>query len=67
MPSTNKMPFSDYMPEESWKKSAIAIAYALSPIDLVPEALLGMFGLVDDVAVLLWGLYHLYKATGEKL
>lgn len=37
-----------------WGKTilgGIGIAYVLSPIDLIPEALLGPFGLADDAAV----------------
>ena len=43
-----------------WAKiglTALAIIYALSPADLVPEAVLGPFGLLDDaviVPLLLW-------------
>lgn len=33
---------------------ALAGAYLLSPIDLVPELLLSVFGLVDDAVVALW-------------
>jgi uncharacterized membrane protein YkvA (DUF1232 family) len=32
----------------------LALAYPVSPIDLVPEAFLGFFGLVDDAVVALW-------------
>ena len=32
----------------------LAVAYLLSPIDFVPEALLGLFGLGDDAVVALW-------------
>ena len=31
-----------------------AIAYVVSPIDLVPEAFLGIFGLADDALVVSW-------------
>lgn len=40
--------------------AAAALAYLLSPLDLVPEALFGIVGLVDDAAVLL--LLALYVA-----
>ena len=33
-----------------------ALAYLISPIDLIPERVLGPLGLADDVAVLLWAL-----------
>jgi uncharacterized membrane protein YkvA (DUF1232 family) len=32
----------------------LAIAYLLSPIDLVPEAVFSVFGLIDDGVVALW-------------
>ena len=31
-----------------------AVAYVVSPIDLAPEALLGLFGLADDAIVVSW-------------
>ena len=33
---------------------ALAVAYLVSPIDLLPEGLLGLFGLADDAVVALW-------------
>ncbi|CAB4324740.1 MAG: DUF1232 domain-containing protein [Actinobacteria bacterium] len=35
---------------------AACITYVVSPIDVLPEALLGPFGLPDDVVVLLTGI-----------
>lgn len=35
-----------------------ALAYLISPIDLIPERIFGPLGLVDDVAVLLWALNY---------
>jgi uncharacterized membrane protein YkvA (DUF1232 family) len=35
-----------------------ALAYFLSPMDIVPEILLGPFGYVDDVALTAWLLDH---------
>lgn len=32
----------------------LAIAYLLSPVDLVPEAVLSVFGLIDDGVIALW-------------
>jgi len=32
----------------------LAVAYLLSPVDLVPEALFSVFGLLDDGVVALW-------------
>ena len=33
---------------------AVAVAYVLSPIDLMPEALFWIFGVADDAAVAAW-------------
>jgi uncharacterized membrane protein YkvA (DUF1232 family) len=33
---------------------ALAVAYLISPVDLVPEVLLGLLGLGDDAVVALW-------------
>lgn len=32
----------------------LATAYVVSPVDLVPEALLALFGLIDDAFVVTW-------------
>lgn len=33
---------------------AVALAYIISPVDLLPEGLLAVFGLADDAMVLTW-------------
>ena len=33
---------------------AVAVAYILSPVDLMPEALFWVFGVADDAAVAAW-------------
>ncbi len=38
--------------------SLAALAYLISPYDLLPESKLGALGLVDDVAVLLFAMKH---------
>jgi uncharacterized membrane protein YkvA (DUF1232 family) len=38
--------------------SIAALAYLISPIDLLPERFLGPLGLADDVAVLMFALNH---------
>ncbi|MEQ3554446.1 DUF1232 domain-containing protein [Pseudonocardia nematodicida] len=32
----------------------LALAYLVSPVDVVPEALLGLLGLTDDAVVAMW-------------
>ena len=38
-----------------------ALAYIISPLDIVPELLLGPFGLLDDFAILLFAIRRLDK------
>lgn len=42
------------------------IIYIISPIDLIPEALLGPFGLVDDAAVGYFSVMMLLDAFGRE-
>src|SRR5262249_25584526 len=39
-----------------------ALAYFISPVDLLPEAFLGPAGYVDDVALAAYALYRLINA-----
>ena len=41
-----------------------AVTYFVSPLDLVPEALLGPAGYVDDVALAAWVLQSVVSAAG---
>lgn len=43
-----------------WLTVVACVAYVLSPIDLLPEAALGPFGLPDDVVAVLVGLKALF-------
>lgn len=38
----------------------LAVAYVLSPIDLIPDAILG-YGLLDDTAVILAILFYIIR------
>lgn len=38
-----------------------ALAYIISPLDIVPELLLGPFGMLDDFAILLFAIRRLDK------
>ena len=40
------------MPFVGWGVAALSAAYVVMPIDFVPEAFLGPFGLIDDLVVL---------------
>lgn len=39
----------------------IAVVYILSPIDIIPEALFGPFGLIDDFGILMFGMKYFDK------
>jgi len=42
-----------------------AVGYVLSPVDFMPEALLGIFGLVDDAFVISWVAARLVTETED--
>jgi uncharacterized membrane protein YkvA (DUF1232 family) len=44
------------MPFVAWGFVALCAAYAISPVDALPEILLGPFGLVDDAAAIFMGV-----------
>lgn len=44
------------MPFLAWGFVALCGAYAISPVDVLPEILLGPFGLVDDLGAVVLGV-----------
>jgi len=52
---------------EDKAKLGIAIAYFISPIDLIPEALVGPIGYIDDVALAAWVLNDIINNTNEEV
>src|SRR5690554_3756758 len=48
-------------------KLAATIAYFISPIDLLPEGLMGPIGYVDDIALSAYVLNGLLKSTGPEI
>ena len=48
-------------------KLAGAIAYFISPFDLIPEALVGPLGYIDDVAVAAWVLHGIVNKTNPEI
>lgn len=44
------------MPFVAWGFVALCAAYAISPVDVLPEIVLGPFGLVDDVGAVVAGV-----------
>jgi uncharacterized membrane protein YkvA (DUF1232 family) len=56
------------LPFVSWAIAALSVAYVVSPIDILPEAFLGPFGLIDDigaVAVAIGSVMTAMKAGKE--
>ncbi|WP_084038881.1 YkvA family protein [Demequina sp. NBRC 110053] len=47
----------------TWLTAVAAVIYTLSPVDLIPELLLGPLGFIDDLG--LWGVVVML-ATREK-
>jgi uncharacterized membrane protein YkvA (DUF1232 family) len=47
----SKLAIDPRVPAEEKAKIAAAIAYFVSPIDLLPEALMGPAGYIDDIAI----------------
>ena len=44
------------MPFVAWGFVALCAAYAISPVDAMPEVVLGPFGLVDDLGAVVMGV-----------
>ena len=44
------------MPIVGWSVAIFCGIYCISPIDIVPEALLGPFGLIDDIGAVVGGI-----------
>ena len=43
----------------------VAAAYVISPLDLIPEMLFGVFGIADDVVILTWLVGSVLAATED--
>ncbi|WP_240041319.1 YkvA family protein [Paenibacillus ginsengarvi] len=62
-----KLSLDDAVPVKEKAKLAGAIAYFVSPIDLLPEALTGPLGYVDDIAVAAFVLNGLVNNTDKSI
>ncbi len=62
-----KMSFDKEVPTAEKAKLAAAIAYFVSPVDLIPEALLGPIGFADDIAVAAWVLNSIVNDTDPEI
>ena len=54
------------MPIVGWTVAIFCAIYCISPIDIVPEAVLGPFGLIDDLAAFSTGIASAYMAYNAK-
>lgn len=61
--SPNSRLRSVVLPIVGWCFALFCGIYALSPLDFLPEAFLGPFGLIDDVGAVAAGIAAAYTAT----
>jgi uncharacterized membrane protein YkvA (DUF1232 family) len=54
------------MPIIGWCFALFCGAYVFSPVDIVPEALLGPFGLIDDAGAVILGIASARAAINAK-
>ncbi|MGE5397733.1 MAG: YkvA family protein [Chitinophagales bacterium] len=62
-----KLSMDSDVPAVQKAKLAGAIAYFVSPIDLIPEALLGPVGFADDIAMAAWVLNSIVNETNPEI
>ena len=62
-----KLMFDSRVPGREKKKVAAAIAYFISPIDLIPEGLVGPAGYIDDVALAAYVLNSILNSVGPEV
>jgi uncharacterized membrane protein YkvA (DUF1232 family) len=62
-----KLSIEPEVPTSSKAKLAAAIAYFVSPADLMPEGLLGPIGYLDDIAIAAYVLNQIVNETGEEV
>ena len=55
------------VPGREKKKVAAAIAYFISPVDLIPEGLVGPAGYIDDVALAAYVLNSILNSVGPEV
>lgn len=55
------------VPAKQKAKLAVAIAYIISPADLLPEAILGPVGLIDDVALAAFAINQMLNEVDEEI
>jgi uncharacterized membrane protein YkvA (DUF1232 family) len=55
------------VPAASKARLAAVVLYFVSPVDLLPEALVGLFGYADDVALSAWALFGMLNRVDESV
>jgi len=55
------------IPSKHKAKIAVALAYIVSPFDLVPEIVLGPIGLLDDLALAAWILNGIFNEVERSI
>ena len=62
-----KLAMDSEVPAKERVKLAAAVAYFVSPFDLLPEALLGFIGFADDIALSAYALNSLVNHCGPEI
>jgi uncharacterized membrane protein YkvA (DUF1232 family) len=62
-----KLATDDEVPKDEKAKLILVIAYFISPIDLLPEAILGPLGFLDDLALSAYVLNGLLNKIDQKI
>lgn len=62
-----KLAFDPDVPVTEKAKLAAAIAYFVSPLDLIPEALVGPIGYIDDIAIAVLVLNSILNNTSKEV
>ena len=62
-----KLMFDKGISAKDKAKLGFAIAYFISPIDLIPEAIVGSIGFIDDLALAAWILNDIINENNEEI
>ena len=62
-----KLSLDKDVPKSEKAKLAIAVAYFISPIDLIPEAIIGPLGFLDDISLAAFVLNSIINKTDPEI
>ncbi|MFW5972120.1 MAG: YkvA family protein [Bacillota bacterium] len=62
-----KLAFDKDVPVREKAKLATAIAYFVAPVDMIPEAVIGPMGYIDDIALAAYVLNSILKNTDPEI